>query len=101
MNHANSFEKLEGGGLACTRDDPDYGISFGPDALVIGLQPGNENLAASKLGPYYEKGPEELPSLFGKAGGVIRLDSLKVYVGKYEPGEEIPYSGAVMDMTSG
>jgi hypothetical protein len=63
------LRKVGGGGLACTRDDPDYGISFGPDALVIGMQPGNEKLAASKLGPYYEKGPEELPSLFGKAGG--------------------------------
>jgi hypothetical protein len=95
------LRKVGGGGLACARDDPDYGISFGPDALVIGLQPGNEKLAASKLGPYYERGPEELPSIFSREGGAIRLDSLKVYVGKYELGEEIPYSGAVMDMTSG
>lgn len=71
---------------------------FWPDALVIGLQPGRERLSASKLGPYYEKGPEERSSLFGEAGGAIQLDSLKVFVGKYEPGEEI---GAVMNMTSG
>jgi TLD len=95
------LHKVGGGGLACARDDPNYGISFGPDALVIGLQPGRERLSASKLGPYYEKGPEERSSLFGEAGGAIQLDSLKVFVGKYEPGEEIPYSGAVMNMTSG
>jgi len=99
-----SFQKLQkvgGGGLACGRDDPNYGISFGPDALVIGLQPGRERSASSKLGPYFERGPEERSSIFDSASQAVRLDSLKVYVGKYERGEEIPYTGAVMDMTSG
>lgn len=99
-----SFQKLRkvgGGGLACGSDEPNFGISFGPDALVIGLQPGREQLASSKLGPYYERGPEERSSLFESSSQAVRLESLKVYVGKYEPGEDIPYSGAVMDMTSG
>jgi len=93
------LKKVGGGGLACSRDDPDFGISFGPDGLVIGLQPGRQRTATSKLGPYYERGPQDLSSLF--AGGSVELDSLKVLVGVYEKGEEIPYSGAVMDMTSG
>lgn len=96
------LKKVGGGGLACGRDEPDFGISFGPDALVIGLQPeGRQKLAASKLGPYYERGPDDLSSLFGEGGNAIQLDNVKVLVGKYEPGEEIPYNGAVLDMTSG
>ncbi|KAL3921508.1 MAG: hypothetical protein SGILL_002713, partial [Bacillariaceae sp.] len=92
------LQKVGGGGLACARDDPDFGISFGPDALVIGLQPGRERIAQSKLGPYFERGPQDLTSLFG---GVEELMQLKVLVGCYEEGEEIPYSGGVLDMTSG
>ena len=95
------LRKVGGGGLACARDDPGYGISFGPDALVIGLQAGREKLAASKLGPYFERGPEGLSSLFEYSGGsAIQLTELKVLVGSYEEGEEIPYSGGVLDMTS-
>jgi hypothetical protein len=90
--------KVGGGGLACARDDPDHGISFGPDGLVIALQPGRERLAQSKLGPYFERGPEELSSIFG---GVTELVELKVLVGVYGAEEEIPYSGGVLDMTSG
>mmetsp|Transcript_8374 Transcript_8374/g.12509 ORF Transcript_8374/g.12509 Transcript_8374/m.12509 type:complete len:80 (-) Transcript_8374:30-269(-) len=37
----------------------------------------------------------------GAGGGVVELDGLKVYTGVYENGEDIPYSGAVLDMTSG
>ena len=84
--------------MACAQDEPNFGISFGPDGLVIGLQPGRERLAQSKLGPYFERGPEELSSLFG---GSVELSELKVLVGCYEDGEEIPYSGGVLDMTSG
>lgn len=99
-----TFQKLRkvgGGGLACARDDPNFGIAFGPDALILSLEPGKERAAFSKLGNYYERGPERLSSLFGNDGGSIQLDSLKVLVGVYNNNEDIPYSGAVMDMTSG
>lgn len=99
-----TFKKLQkcgGGGLACANDDPNLGISFGPDALVIQLQKQRPYFASSKLGPYFEKGPENLSSLFEKSGGCIQLESLKVLTGVYDDNEEIPYSGAVMDMTSG
>lgn len=93
------LQKVGGGGLACANDSPAFGISFGPDGLVIALQPGREKWAQSKLGPYYERGPEELRSLI--AGGGCALKELKVFSGVYEEGEDIPYSGAVLDMTSG
>lgn len=95
------LQKVGGGGLACARDDPDYGISLGPDALVIPMQEGRERMASSKLGPYYERGPEDRSSLFEKAGVQINLMSLKILTGIYDADEEIPYSGAVLDMTSG
>ena len=100
----NNFQKLQkvgGGGLACANDDPNYGISLGPDSLVISLQEGRERFASSKLGPYFERGPENLSSLFKEAGGGVQLSSLKVLTGVYDADEEIPYAGAVMDMTSG
>jgi hypothetical protein len=99
--NSGSFQKLQkvgGGGLACASDEPNVGIRFGPDGLVIGLQQGRERLAQSKLGPYFERGPENLASLFG---GATELSELKVLVGIYESGEDIPYSGGVLDMTSG
>lgn len=88
-------------GLACSFDEPRYGIAFGPDALLIGLnQESNRQLAQSKLGPYFERGPDELRSLFSP-GGSAKLTELKVLVGIYENNDDIPYSGAVLDMTSG
>ena len=95
------LQKCGGGGLACANDDPNSGISFGPDALVIPLQKQRPYFASSKLGPYFEKGPQNLSSLFENSGGGIHLESLKVLTGVYDDNEEIPYSGAVMDMTSG
>uniref|UniRef100_A0A7S2UA73 TLDc domain-containing protein n=1 Tax=Attheya septentrionalis TaxID=420275 RepID=A0A7S2UA73_9STRA len=98
------LRKVGGGGLACARDDAEYGISFGPDGLVIPLQPGKLDIshaAQSKLGTYFERGPEERSSLFSPHGGSATLSSLKVFVGTYAPGEEIPYSSGVLDMTSG
>mmetsp|Transcript_2171 Transcript_2171/g.3222 ORF Transcript_2171/g.3222 Transcript_2171/m.3222 type:complete len:310 (-) Transcript_2171:1638-2567(-) len=115
-----TFQKLQkvgGGGLACSNDNPNYGISFGPDALVIPLQPSSrdetegqqeerrEKFASSKLGPYFERGPDDISSLFERRGGGVidrvQLESLKVLTGTYSAGEDIPYSGAVVDMTSG
>ena len=92
--------KVGGGGLACANDDPSGGIYFGPDGLVIPLRAGDRaRMAQSKLGPYFERGPEDLSSVF--PGGAAVLEDLKVVVGIYEDGEDIPYSGGVMDMTSG
>ena len=45
-----NYAKVGGGGLACGRDDPNFGISFGPDALVISLQSGRERLSFEQTG---------------------------------------------------
>ena len=98
------FQKLQkcgGGGLACANDEPNYGISFGPDALVIPLQGQQPRFASSKLGPYFERGPDDISTIFQNSGGSVKLESLVVLTGLYDDGEDIPYSGAVMDMTSG
>jgi hypothetical protein len=93
------LRKLAGGGLACAKDDPTAGIWMGADGLVIPLE-NRGRTAMSKLGTYYEKGPEDLSSLFGNELET-NLSELKVLVGVYNATETIPYSGAVMDFTSG
>lgn len=91
--------KVGGGGLAYAKDDPDTGIWLGADGLVIPFAAGQPRRAQSKLGTYFERGPEELSSIF--EGSVVELTQLKVLVGVYQEGEEIPYPGGVLDMTSG
>ena len=95
--------KVGGGGLACATDNPDEGIYLGADGLVIPLRAGERSrVAQSKLGPYFERGPDDLSGIFSAGGGgAATLQDLKVIVGVYQDGEEIPYSGGVMDMTSG
>lgn len=95
------LRKVVGGGLACAKDDPDTGIWLGPDGLVVPLQQGGQSkLAQSKLGTYFERDPQRRLSLFGESA-TVELTDLKVLVGVYNVGEEIPYSGAVLDFTSG
>lgn len=103
------LRKVGGGGLACAKDDPYTGIWLGADGLVIPLAQKsslfpskNSKMAQSFLGTYFERGPNRKLSLFSeKDGCVMELSELKVLVGVYERGEEIPYSGAVLDFTSG
>ncbi len=101
------LQKVGGGGLACAKDDPQTGIWLGADGLIIPLaqQPSlfptkEAKMAQSFLGTYFERGPDRKLSLFSD-GCVMELSELKVLVGVYERGEEIPYSGAVLDFTSG
>jgi hypothetical protein len=96
------LRKIGGGGLACAKDDPDTGIWLGPDGLVIPFSPQNKRGCSSFLGTYFERGKEGTDDLFSVVpGGAARLDDLKVLVGVYSNDEEIPYSGAVLDFTSG
>ena len=102
------LRKIGGGGLACAADDPNFGISMGPDGLVINLQQsqGMGKQATSKLGTYYECGPEERYSICddgstvgggSAAGASCELSQLYVLVGIYENEDDIPYTGGVLD----
>lgn len=84
--------KVGGPGLAVI-DNPENGPSFGADSLVIPLAQGNEKMARSKLGSYYERFEDGTNSLFGKDASV-QLKSFKVFHGVYEEGEYIPFTDA-------
>jgi hypothetical protein len=71
--------KVGGPDVACSMDDPDFGIYFGVEDLQIGFQNGQLQHASSKLGRCYEWGPAETESLFPT--GTVELDSLRVYTG--------------------
>lgn len=88
--------KVGGAGLA-TIDVPESGPIFGADGLRIGLEPGNEKLVRSKLGPYYARRADGWPSVFGPRDNPQQasLVELKVYAGIYAEGERIPYDGAI------
>ena len=87
--------------MAIHKDDGDWGISFGPDGLVIPLRGDDRHVASSKLGTYYERGLDDDRRHLFKSSPAVHLEQLFVLVGVYEAGEDIPYSGGVLDMTSG
>ena len=87
------------GGMACGKDEFDTGIYFGSDALVIPLN-GQQRprSVASRLGYFFECGPENKSTLLPTKGADTNLDELYVISGVYKPGEGIPNSGGVTDM---
>lgn len=98
---AMKMRKVGGAALAVV-DQPDTGPRFGADGLFIPLRPPGgdeqrEKLAMSKLGSYYENRPDGVRMLFGAGenGKGEYLEDLKVYVGVYEEGEEIPFNDAL------
>jgi len=87
-------------------DNPETGPQFGADSLVIPLQDtrlrgpdGSEKQARSKLGSYYERLPDGRNCLFPDSShprkGYCYVDSVKVFVGVYEEGEQIPFNDAL------
>lgn len=96
------LQKIGGAGLA-TIDEPETGPRFGSDGFVVRLDPGNERIAQTKLGPYYEAMPDGGGrSIFAPDEGTkmqgataAELKSLKTYVGVWPEGERIPYDGAI------
>ena len=92
---AVKLQKIGGASMACC-DEPETGPRFGMDGLTIYMNPGNERMAASKLGPFYERMPDGAASIFNpREGGTTRLKEVKAYVGVWPEGERIPYDGAV------
>ena len=58
-----------GGAVPATIDEPETGPRFGSDGLTIRVEPGQERLANSKLGPYYEAMPGGGRSVFAPQRG--------------------------------
>jgi hypothetical protein len=97
--------KVGGSGSAVINDNPESGIYFGPDALVIPLVDKpygyptlvNSKMARSRLGSYYERLAEG-NSMFQFGGGVRKgllegtLTDVIVFAGVYNNGEAIPFS---------
>lgn len=96
-----SWQKLRvsrTGGMACGRDEFDQGIYFGSDALVIPLNRQSPRNVASRLGYFFECGPEGRSTLLPVKGQDSKLDELYVISGVYEKDEDIPNSGGVTDL---
>lgn len=90
---------LNRGGNACSQDLMDTGIYFGADGLIMPLNGNDPRSVASSLGSYFECGPGKGRStLLPVAGKQVRLQELKVLVGVYAPGEDIPNSAGVTDL---
>lgn len=86
------------GGMACGRDEFDQGIYFGSDALVIPLNRQSPRNVASRLGYFFECGPEGRSTLLPVKGQDSKLDELYVISGVYGKDEDIPNSGGVTDL---
>lgn len=86
------------GGMACGRDEYDTGIYFGADALSIPLSKQRPRNVSSRLGMFYESGPEKRSTLLPVKGQDTNVGELYVISGVYAEGEDIPNSGGVTDL---
>lgn len=88
------------GSMACGRDEFDAGIYFGSDALVIPLNGmrGKPRSVTSRLGYFFECGPDNKSTLLPVKGADANADELYVISGVYAPGEDIPNSGGVSEL---
>lgn len=99
---AIKLRKVGGSSLACV-DEPESGPRFGADGLHIPLR-GDDAVSGAlgalvarcKLGPYYERREDGSNSIFAPGEkNTAQLTELKVFVGVYAEGEEIPYDDAL------
>ena len=96
-----SWQKLRvqrTGGMACGRDEFDAGVYFGADGLVIPLNGDRPRLVTSRLGFFFECGPENRSTLLPTKGADAQADELYVVSGVYAKGEIIPNSGGVSEL---
>jgi hypothetical protein len=98
----NSWQKLRalgGGGNACGNDLFDRGIYIGAESLVIPLEVNNNpRNVASRLGSFFETGPERRSTLLPRPAQEVRLSELLVLTGVYDKDEDIPNAGGVLDL---
>ena len=86
------------GSMACGNDEYNKGIYFGADGLVIPLDSNRPKLVTSRLGYFFECGPENRSTLLPVRGADANVDELYVVSGVYADGEDIPNSGGVAEL---
>lgn len=86
------------GSAACAKDEYNTGIFFGADSLVIPLESDRPRLVTSRLGYYFECGPEDRSTLLPVKGADAKVDELYVVAGIYDKGEIIPNAGGVSEL---
>ena len=84
--------------MACGRNEFDTGIYFGSDSLVIPLMGSRPRSVTSRLGYFFECGPENKSTLLPVKGADATVEELYVIAGVYANGEDIPNSGGVTDL---
>lgn len=87
-----------GGAGVCVYDKPENGPLFGAEGLCVPMRKAPEfdpRLCRCKLGPYYERLPNGVKTIFASGDMAVSLDSLVVYTGVYEEGEKIPFDDAI------
>ncbi|KAL7558961.1 hypothetical protein ACA910_006304 [Epithemia clementina (nom. ined.)] len=89
---------LGGGGMSCGNDLFDAGIYMGAEGLVIPLDNNGDRSIRSRLGTYFETGPEDRGTLLPRPGMEATIQELYVLVGVYDDPEDIPNSGGVLDL---
>ena len=92
------LKALGNGGMACGNDLFDRGIFLGAEGLIIPLDGQRPRSVASRLGTFFEFGPNGRRTLLPVAGADLPVQELKVLVGVYKEDEDIPNSGGVLDL---
>ena len=87
-----------GGGMACGKDEYNTGIYFGADALTIPLAKPDVRQVNSRLGMFFDYGPNDKTTVLPRPGGNPKLSELYILTGVYAKGEGIPNSGGVTDL---
>lgn len=100
-NLLGGFQKLRAsrtGSMACAKDEYGAGIYFGADSLIIPLDARRPRVVTSRLGYYFEEGPQKKSTLLPVKGADATVDELYVVAGVYADGEIIPNSGGVSEL---
>lgn len=92
------LRSLGGGGMSCGNDLFDRGVYLGAEGLVIPLDGADRRTVRSRLGTYFEAGPNGRSTLLPRAAEDFGIQEMKVITGVYGKGEDIPNSGGVLDL---
>ena len=84
--------------MACGNDPFESGIYLGAEGLAIPLNGINRRSVASRLGSFLRRALTDVLLFSTEWEKMYKLQELKVIVGVYAEGEDIPKSGGVTDL---